>query len=263
MSPVIVFGPTGSVGSVVAATAGGLGAKVDAGFQRLQADLADAASVKAAVRTTGATRAFVYLNWDSSDHMRATFTALKACGIEFVVFLSSFTIQGDRHRIPASAGIPFHHAQAELSLEEVFGVGNYAALRAGAFATNSFRYKYALQAGRVSVSGMTLDWITAEDIGRVGASVLVHGPKNGQQIIYLYGPKRIHERDAVEIIANTIGRPVQIKDGAGMSRLATFRGNAREPPRYREGVDNISLYTGNPAMDFETWARLHQEEFQH
>lgn len=186
-------------------------------------------------------------------------------GIEFVIFLSSFTIQGDRHRIPASAGIPYHHAKAELSPEEVFGPGNYAALRAGAFATNSFRYKYALQAGRIFMngSGRALDWISAEDIGRVAASVLVHGPKKGQQLIYLYGPKLLCEREAVEIIANTIGRSVQIKNGAGMSRSARSRGRALESPKYREGVDNIRLYTGNPAMDFKTWARLHHQEFQY
>lgn len=80
-SRVLVFGPTGNVGSIVACTAQQQGAKVflamrdtgkpipslsalqesDGGFERVQADLMDPVSVRSAVEKTKATAAFVYL----------------------------------------------------------------------------------------------------------------------------------------------------------------------------------------------------------
>lgn len=103
---VIIFGPTGNVGSVAALTAAQLGAKVvlamrdtqkaipdlnadeeiSGSFERVQADLTQPETVISAVNKTQAKSAFIYLNFGMPDGMKATIQALKSSGIEFVVF---------------------------------------------------------------------------------------------------------------------------------------------------------------------------------
>ncbi|KAL8867668.1 MAG: hypothetical protein Q9174_005513, partial [Haloplaca sp. 1 TL-2023] len=102
---VIVFGPTGAVGSNAARTASALGAKVTlamrdtsksipglsasdekaGNFSRVQADLTKPDTVSEAVRQYQATHAFIYLVFGSSDSMKATISALKSAGIQLVV----------------------------------------------------------------------------------------------------------------------------------------------------------------------------------
>jgi len=108
----LIFGATGAVGSAAARTAHGHGAEVilasrgiskpiprltstqeqAGGFKRVQADLLNPDSVRAAVTKSGAKHAFIYAALQSTDYMRATVEALKSAGIEFVVFLSSSSI---------------------------------------------------------------------------------------------------------------------------------------------------------------------------
>ena len=182
---VIVFGPTGNVGSIAARVAQQHGAKVflamrnleksipglsaseeaKGGFERVEADLLQPKSVLAAVKQTKATTAFMYLAWAATDHMRATLQASKEGGITFIVFLSSFTIKGDLRQIKSSIRIPYMHAQVELNLEEVYGSQNYVALRAGAFATNSLGWRTGISSGEVRLDnpGAESDFITPTD----------------------------------------------------------------------------------------------------
>ena len=110
---VIVFGPTGAVGSATARTAAELGSHVvlamrnieksipgldaaaekQGSFERVQADLTQPDTVRDAVTKTGAKYAFIYLAHGSPDHMKSTIVALKDAGVVEVMFLSSFTIQ--------------------------------------------------------------------------------------------------------------------------------------------------------------------------
>lgn len=53
--------------------------------------------------------------------MLSTIVALKEGGIEFVILLSSFSVQGDLHAIPPTDIIPYAHAKVEIALEKVFG----------------------------------------------------------------------------------------------------------------------------------------------
>ena len=99
------------------------------GFERVQADLTDPESIAAAVKTSGAKRAFLYAAFDSSDHMRASLAVLKSAGINFVVFLSSCTVQGDPHDVSPSELIGYLHAQIEVNLEDIFGLENFIAVR--------------------------------------------------------------------------------------------------------------------------------------
>lgn len=300
MAPVIVFGPTGNIGSITALTASEQGATVilamrdtkkpipglsaskeaSGNFKRVQADLTDPTSVATAVTSTGAKRAYLYLAHGSPDHMRSTLEALKSAGIEFVVFLSSFTIGGDPAAVTPDNLISFIHAQVELGLAAVFGLGNFVAMRPGAFATNILRYKSGIQAGQLPLFGADFehDCITPHDMGRVGGTLLVSGPKNGEQVVYLYGPKFLAMGECSTIVAKVLGHDLQITLQApedavayftqltGRKHLAEFlvdsmaKGNDRDAfVNNKEGVANVEKYTGTPSLGFEEWVKANLE----
>jgi uncharacterized protein YbjT (DUF2867 family) len=229
---VIVFGPTGAVGSAAARTAGELGAKVvlamrDTGkaipgldpeeekqgsYERVHADLTQPDTVRDAVNTTGAKYAFIYLAFGMPDGMKSTITALKSAGIELVVFLSSFTVRGDLKAIQPSQTIPYIHAQVEITLEEIFGVDGFVAARPGSFASNTLQYKTGLKKGEVKIHrpDAKVDCIVPEDIGRVCGTVLAKGPQDEQRAIYLYGPTLFSQTDVVKILAKVLGKDPKI-----------------------------------------------------
>ncbi|KAL4783695.1 hypothetical protein BJX76DRAFT_244931 [Aspergillus varians] len=301
MSSVIVFGPTGNVASVVAHTAQQNGATVflamrntqkpipglspeqehEGAFERTQADLTDPESVSTAVKRSGAKRAFIYLAHGTSDHMRATLTALKSAGIDFVVFLSSFTVPEDPRDIVPSEIIPYLHAQVEINLDEIFGPENYVALRPGAFATNLLRFKKGIDNGEVEIyaPGYKFDCITPGDMGRVGGTILVQGPRNGQRKVYLYGPEPIPQGDAILRIGNILGKAVQLKIiseqealdqyiQAGIPKpvanyivLKSKTTDPTDPAYYEAGIDNVQLYTGKPSVGLQEWVETNRELF--
>ncbi|KOS44937.1 hypothetical protein ACN38_g4139 [Penicillium nordicum] len=304
MSSVIVFGPTGSVASVAALTAREHGAKVflamrdtqkqipglstkeeqEGGFERIQADLTNPDSVAAAVKASGAKRAFTYVSFGSADHMRATLTAMKSAGVEFVVFLSSYTIAGEPKDVTPADLIAYIHAQAELSLDEVFGPHNYVALRPGGFVTNLLRFKDGIEAGEVKIwaPGFQFDCITPDDMGRVAGTILVQGPRNDQRKVYLYGPQLIAQGDAVVAIGKIIGKDVKItiideeeealdqylehapsKPFAEymVQKFASTSNELTNRACYKTGVENVKLYTGKPSMKFEDWVEANKGIF--
>lgn len=225
---VIVFGPTGAVGSSAALTAAKLGAHValamrdtsksipglDAatekqhGFERVTADLTKPETVRAAVEQSGATRAFFYLQFGSPDGMRATVEALKAGGIELPVFLSSFTVRGDLKKADPADMISYAHSMVEVSLTEVFGANNYIALRPGWFASNAQHWYHKDVPRRelkVWAPDAGVDAIVPKDIGAVGGTFLAKGPQGDDRAIYLYGPTLQSHLDAVKIYIKELG----------------------------------------------------------
>lgn len=176
---VIVFGPTGAVGSAAARTAHRLEASVTLamrdtaksipgvpsdnapGYTRVHADLIDPSSVSTAVRESGATHAFIYMVHSSPDHMHGTIRALKDAGVSFVVFLSSFTVSGDLHAIRPEDIIDYLHAQVELNLESIFGREHFVALRPGSFASNELQYAPSFRKGRLLESPFRANGSTA------------------------------------------------------------------------------------------------------
>ncbi|KAH5031140.1 hypothetical protein HBI74_086920 [Parastagonospora nodorum] len=305
MSSVIIFGPTGQVGSIAAHAAAEQGAKVwlamrdtskkipslaeDSGaFHRVQADLQKPETVLQAVQTSGARRAFIYLVHGAPDHMRAAIEALKAAGISFVVFLSSFTIptKHELRAIPSAELIPHAHAQVEANLDDVFGPDGYVAVRPGCFVTNLLSDKAGLASGRVVLYGATFlqDNIAPADIGRVAGSILVSGPRNGQKKVYLYGPEILSIYDSTVRIGRVLGKELEITAlgpeegykryiGLGMpEHFAKYmvdvlgtkgrdKGDGEIFPHYEEGVRNVELYTGRPATSLEDWVRENKAIF--
>ncbi|KAJ5827490.1 hypothetical protein N7447_004253 [Penicillium robsamsonii] len=303
MSTVIVFGPTGNIGSVAARSAQEHGAKVvlamrdpkktipglssdqeqAGGFKRIQADLTDADSVAAAITKSGAKRAFIYANFGSPDHMKSTLEALKSAGIEFVVFLSSYTISGEAKDVDPSDVIPYIHAQVEINLDEIFGPENYVAVRPGFFATNMLHNKSDIAAGEVKLytPNLMVDCVTPIDMGRVSGTILAQGPKNGQRKVYLYGPQVISMSDAIHTIAKVLGKNVKITTINAEEALEQHLSHGLPKPlaqymirrfgndedanvplvHYGGGVQNVQLYTGAPSTGFEEWVAANKDLF--
>jgi uncharacterized protein YbjT (DUF2867 family) len=304
---VIVFGPTGAVGSATARTAQELGAKVvlamrdtnkpvpglDAekenasGFERVYADLTKPDTVRDAVNKFKATYAFIYLAHGMPDYMRSTIEALKSAGIELVVFLSSFTIQGNPESIPPSEVIPYLHAQVEINLREVFGADGFVAARPGSFASNLRQYKPGLERGEVKVfmADATVDCIVPEDIGAVCGTVLAKGPLDKERAIYLYGPKLLSQREAVRIVAKALGKDPGIRAATEQDAYKMFieergvplpiakymisRASKTVPghlqvfgyPVTEEQLLNVQKYSGRKATSFEDWVEQNKQSF--
>ncbi|QIW96972.1 hypothetical protein AMS68_002490 [Peltaster fructicola] len=306
---VIVFGPTGNVGSFAARTAHQHGAKVvlamrdtsksipglamddekRGGFERVTADLTKPDTVAAAVKQSGAKRAFIYLAHQAQDHMKATIEALKTSGIELVVFLSSYTVtRFGSLDVPKEEIIPWLHAEVEKNLETTFGSKGYVALRPGAFATNAAGWwRQMIRAGEVQMFAPQLkfDWTAAEDMGGVAGVILAQGPKNGEKIVHIFGPNYISQQQAFEIVQKeALNKPVKLTiidnpelNTKNMQSLApgpiakylTDKMVARskesdelEFPNLKEGQDNVQKYTGRPAVTFEQYVKGNKADFE-
>lgn len=308
MTSVIVFGPTGQVGSVAARTAAGLGAEVwlamrdtsksipgltkeaeeAGGYRRVQADLEKPETVSQAIKTSGAKRAFIYLVHHAQDHLKNAITAMKDSGVEFVVFLSSFTILVNigLREIPSSDLIPHVHAQVEANLDDIFGSENYVAVRPGCFITNLLAEKKGIVANDVRLYGAEFeqDNIVPGDIGKVIGNIIVSGPRNGQKKVYVYGPQIRSMHDSIAKIGEILQKDVKIttlgpKEGydnyikMGMppsfadymtktlSTKGPDKGDGERFPNYNEGVKNVSLYTGQPPTSLEDWVKENKAIF--
>lgn len=309
MDPVIVFGPTGQVGSVAALTASTLGTTVwlamrntskpipslsqlaekEGRFQRVYADLEKPSTVSEAIRTSGAKRAFIYLVHHATDHLAGAIKAMKDAGVEFVVFLSSFTIYTTQalRDIDQDDLLPYVHAQVEANLEDVFGVDAYVAVRPGCFITNLLSEKEGIIKSDVRLYGAEFeqDSVDPRDVGRVVGHILVSGPKKGQRKVYVYGPQVRSGYERVIRIGQLLGKDLKITvlgakeayDGyisAGMPlSFAKFsvktlgtkgpdKGNGERFPKFQEGVENVKLYTGKSPVEFDEWVEENKALFE-
>ncbi|KAG2420390.1 hypothetical protein HFD88_005191 [Aspergillus terreus] len=305
---VIVFGPTGAVGSATARAARQNGAKVALamrdtskpipgidspektdGYQLIQADLSQPDTVRAAVYQTGAKHAFIYMIFNSSDHMRASIEALKDAGIETVVLLSSFGVQGDLRAISPDDLISYAHAQVEISLEEVFGKEKFVAVRPAFFASNTFWWARPIATEaevQVSFPEVKFDYISPDDIGAVCGTFLSGAAQLDEQdnFVYLVGPEMLSVREAIETIARVIGKDVTVKtvsDEECLQALITRSGVPEPLAKHlmsnfidmREGKGmfgtadlsayqaNIRRYLQRPSAKFEQWVEENKEKF--
>ncbi|KAL6399656.1 putativelike family protein [Ilyonectria robusta] len=301
MATVIIFGASGDVGSAAAIGAAKRGAKVwlalrdpskeipaitraeqehRDSFNHIQADLSDAASVKEAVAKSGAKAAFVY-NVQTQDFMRGTFEAIKDASIEYVVFLSVYSIlPGENTReIKPEHFISYPHAQAENSLEDI-GLP-FTALRPAMFASNAFKLNLdqsqtPWEAHVPNVGGG--DCISPIDIGEVAGAILVNPVRSVQKnVVYLTGPKFLSHPEMYEIMGRVLGREIKVTEysadeyGESLKKrgvpafLADFladdlKKNADRSiyypePFFSQCVANVEQYTGRKATSFEDYVR--------
>lgn len=305
---VIVFGPTGTVGGLVALEASKRDAKVwlamrdtskkiigipsdvenSGNFTRIHADLSDSASIAKAVKESEAKAAYVYLVF-TPDFLRGTFQAMRDAGIEYVVFLSSYSIKPgvDIREVPNTELIAFSHAQVEIAAEEV-GFPYFTALRPGRFATNHIKNFLDTTVkpprARLMFEDTWEDNIVPEDIGAVGGAVLVKRPSEGKEIIYLLGPEVMTAKESWITIRRVTGRndidatpsspqewtesvtkkglpPGVIKYLAEASERARDRDAAVPEALHRIGMTNIQKYAGREPTKFGEYLEWHKADW--
>ncbi|KAF8214361.1 hypothetical protein K438DRAFT_1803267 [Mycena galopus ATCC 62051] len=308
-TPVLIFGATGAVGSACARHAHSLGATVTlavrdtkkpipglsleqetaGAYKRVQADLTQPETVTEAVKQSAAKHAFIYLVFSppgSPDPNRAALEALKAAGVEFVVFLSSYGVEVYEpaiESIPAQELIPYAHVQVELALQEIFGEQGYVALRPAGFASNSLRWAGMVKAGFVKIPypEFKLDWIVPEDIGCAGATILVGGPSStgGKKSVSLCGSELISQGDAAKIIGRVVGKEVTVEAIGDEEAVRGIVASGLPEPiakylvkqlseealftsdKYEVGVENLRKYTGKVTTLVE-WATENRVAFE-
>ncbi|KAF2762596.1 NAD(P)-binding protein [Pseudovirgaria hyperparasitica] len=293
---VIVFGPTGAVGRAVSQEAAKRGAKVTLAmrdpskkipgldeqqgkFERIKADLGDVASVESAIRQSGAKAAFFYQIHGTGDGMRSVIETMKTAGVEYVVFLSSFTIfpEEDPHDVSRERLIPYLHASIEATIDDL-GLAS-TMLRPGAFAYNIFHQDVDRSSdvwkAEIPESDRKADCIVPKDIGRVGGAVLVDRPAEGQkEIVYLYGPALLTREDMIATIGKVSGKQISttvqstddhIKSmvARGLPEIAAkylckadngqLHDRYYADGRHEEGWENIKKYSGYEPTSFETF----------
>jgi uncharacterized protein YbjT (DUF2867 family) len=298
---VIVFGASGNVASATAAAARQEGATVylasrnpgttgSDDFKTVYADLSKPETVRDAIRSSGATRAFFYLLMTANDAMRGVIEAMNEAGIEFVVFLSSFNVHGDKTKADPSNFIAMKHAKVEMVLEEVLGLDRYAAVRPGYFATNALRWRPMVAAGEVKIpfADAIFDWIDERDIGAVAGKLLAGNsqalsavPSDGG--LPICGAELISQRQAAETVAQTLGKDLKITsltgeegaqfyvDEAGIPEpmakqlIKLLRERDEQGPtgqygesKFSNGQINIRRVTGKDPTGFAQWAEHHK-----
>lgn len=234
-SRTLVFGPTGAVGCAAAIEAHRRGAHVwlamrdtnksinglsdpelkSGNYTRVQADLSKPETLKQAVKESGATSAFVYTIFESADNMRATFDTLKENGIKHVVLLSSYNVKGPAEDESNMRGfIEGIHAKTEVALNES-GLSN-TAVRPSYFTSNVLWYLKEIQKGTVQLlyPDIKFDYISPTDIGTV-CGALLSEPRfrtGSKQVVPLNGPELHTQRQAMEIVAQTLGRKIKVEE---------------------------------------------------
>ncbi|RAH86786.1 NAD(P)-binding protein [Aspergillus japonicus CBS 114.51] len=234
MVKVIIFGATGAVASATACAAHAWGASVvlaardttksipaltpeaekNGSYQRVHADLTDPETIRHAVTTTNATRAFVYTVFGAPDHMRASLEAMRSAGIEHVVYLSSFAVKGEPGSVGPENFIAYAHARVEVTLNEVFGSSGYVAVRPSFYATNIRWWLAASAEGRVGMAypEAKFDLVVPEDIGRVCGTLLAQGSSVVQgNFVNLLGQEELALGDAARLLSReTTGQEVEV-----------------------------------------------------
>jgi nucleoside-diphosphate-sugar epimerase len=294
---VIIFGPTGDVGSAAALQAYKEGAKVTLAMRDtskpipslsgitadiVEADLTKPETIKAAVRQSGAKSAFIYAIFGTSDHMRASIEALKEAGIETPVLLSSYSVQSDIRFVSPDDHVPWVHAQVEISLEEVYGKDGFVAVRPNYFASNILWFKAGIQAGEVRHANpeAEYDWISPEDIGRVCGSILARGLE--QRIVWLMGSEKMALKDAVGVVARALGREIEVTKITAEEALEEFMENGTpgqtarwivryitvdagyefKTPVFEEARGNVLKYTYRSPIKLNQWVNENLEKLE-
>lgn len=292
---VIVFGATGGVGSAAALKAYQEGAKVilamrdpskpipnltSISVEKVQADLTKPETVQRAVRQSGAKSAFIYTIHGTADGMRSTIEALKEGGIESVVLLSSFTVQGDIRAIPPTEIVPYLHAKVEISLEDVSG-DRCSAVRPAYFSSNTLQYKDSIKQGEVRLPNpdIEFDWISPEDIGHVVGIILAHGTE--ERSVPLVGPERSSLKDVLGLIGHVLGKEIKVttigKEQAvedmkqkGLPEVAakwyvesvtSQKSFIWDVPACQDGVANVQKYTHKSPKRLEQWLEENKQRF--
>lgn len=275
----VVTGATGNVGRplVQALTAAGeevtaisrrpAGEDVPAGVRHMQADLADAASLKPAL--DGAKAVFL-ITPGNEDDLYAVLDVVKASGTRRIVLLSS---QGAGTRPQSASHGPlrdFEEAVRQSGLE-------WTILRPGGFASNAFWWTEPIRAHRTVVApfaDVRLPVIDPADIAEVAATVLRDESHAGRTYV-LTGPALSSVRERTQAIADALGARIEFVEQSRADAAAQLRQLMPEAvaegtldilgeptPAEQEVSPDVEKVLGRPARTFAEWAERNIAAFR-
>lgn len=273
----LVTGATGNVGLQVMARLCAEGQTVrafcrhperqafPAGVEVVAGDMADAAAAKAALR--GVTRLFLV----RTEGLATFWRELLSSNVRHVVFLSSGTVE-----LPIQTHIGRAHAETEATIEA--SPLTWSFLRPGAFMSNALRWAPSIRANGV-VAAPFADGRSApvdpRDLGDAAAALMLAPERYARATPVVTGPEVLSTREQVAILAEVLGRPIQVEDvpeavarqqmlhamPAPMvdSVMALMRlGVANPHPEVR----TAEAITGRAPRTFRQWATDHREAFR-
>ncbi|HEX4250306.1 MAG TPA: NAD(P)H-binding protein [Pseudonocardia sp.] len=217
---------------------------------------------------TGVTDLFLYAEPVGIDALLA---AASAAGVKRVVLLSSDAVtEPHAERQPLAR----HHLAVERAL--LAAPLTSTLLRPGAFAGNALGWSTAIRAGG-PVEQAYPDARTApihpEDIVDVAELALTEHTLDGRAIS-LTGPEPLTFRDQVAVLAELLGRPIELRE---LTREQATERMGRYMPApvvqsllnywagalggLADGEDSVRRITGRPGRTFRQWAGEHLAAF--
>jgi uncharacterized protein YbjT (DUF2867 family) len=280
---ILVTGATGTIGSEVVRQLAARGEKVRAltrapekalfpeGVEAARGHHADRASVEAAM--TGAEVAFLVgvFGPDDGGHDRGLVEAARAAGVRRIVKLSGIGAGNPAVGPVGTWHVPGEQAVRDSELE-------WTILRPSAFATNTLGWAASLRAGS-PVPNTSGDGgqgvVDPRDVSEVAVAALLDAGHSGRTYT-LTGPEVLSVPDQAAVLAETLGRPVEVRGLSSAEARAYLLGlgyshtfvAASEISRefVREGgnevvTDDVREVLGRPARTFREWAQDHRAAF--
>ncbi|KAB2349102.1 NAD(P)H-binding protein [Actinomadura rudentiformis] len=275
----VVTGATGNVGRPLVQALAAAGEKVTAvsrrpadgdapaGVRHLQADMADAVSLKPAL--DGAEAIFLMIP-DNEIDLYAVLDVVKASGTRRIVLLTS---QGAVTR-PHSAS----HGPARVFEEAVRRSGlEWTILQPGGFASNAFWWAEAIREHRTVVAPFAdvgLPVIDPADIAEVAAAVLRDESHSGRTYV-LTGPELSSVRERTQVIADALGTRIEFVEQSRADAAAQLRQLMPEEvaegtldilgeptPAEQEVSPDVEKVLGRPARTFAEWVERNIAAFK-
>jgi uncharacterized protein YbjT (DUF2867 family) len=280
----LVTGATGHVGGPVARQLHEQGHRVRAlvrdpsrmaglpsGIELVAGDLDDRGSVAKAVQ--GAEAIFLMHVGTGTEQTKTMIAAAQDAAVPRVVLLSS----AGARLLPLDAnpmGAAFA-AREQLLRESGLGV---TYLRPDAFASNTFRWRDSIRAGKVTdpTGDGVLAVIDPEDIARVAVAALTDDRHVGKGYL-LTGPQALTSREQVATIAEVTGRSIDFQDVTphDFAQAAIERGTPPEQAQLMERLnevfrarrwvnitDDVENITGAAPATFRDWCERHADAFR-
>ena len=197
--------------------------------ERAVGDLDEPATLKAA--STGADALFLLTQGIGTARTVNAVAAARAAGVRRIVHLSSSNVLGD----PMPAMGRWHHEREEI----IRGSGIPATiLRPGGFMTNALDWT-----GTILDGGYVLDPvgpgryapIDPADIAAVAAVALTEDGHEGAEYV-LTGDETFTVAEQVQVIAETVGRAIEVRTAATPAEAVRFRFPAGAPPALADAI---------------------------